>query len=562
MSSKYISNNPSLNLNSKTNKSKACNCSTSGYSSQSLSECDYMTTYNQQNVNQQQQDSLSFKSTNFSSSSPSQASQSSTQNKNQLLLTINSLLLQIEDDKPSNICTSTPTQTRNLASTIGSSLSTINSFPISKPSQPNSNFIYYENKPLNQNLKSKTKPFYSNFVNFFISLFTCFNFFKCEKKNDSPKLSQSSIEANFRTEDTNLPKILLKNRANIKTESSFMYPKRCDEIQTNNFPKASTPIKSTYPAHLTYIDEKETYDNLPINESTGLDSFNRARYTINGYTANTAESSRISQDAEQINPPPLLSSSPYHLPIRPSFKSIRVDNSSSSSSDNSSESEETNYDNELEIIANTNPIFYSNESSTNSNSNSNYFMHTPLSSLGSASIVSNSTSISSSPRSFKKASVLKYTQSYSSNNNNQPISLIYSNSFGASSSRQLSNQSNFSNYYCLSLINLNQENRKNFRKVPIYDDYLCDKEVESYFENPNYFDCFLNEDKIEMVNAAPAPLKHNSYSNQNNFKSSSVSTSSGVVSGSNISTLSSIRSIKSIIDYGGQIRQLKAESYC
>lgn len=25
---------------------------------------------------------------------------------------------------------------------------------------------------------------------------------------------------------------------------------------------------------------------------------------------------------------------------------------------------------------------------------------------------------------------------------------------------------------------------------PIYDDYLCDKEVETYFDNPNYFDCY------------------------------------------------------------------------
>ena len=32
--------------------------------------------------------------------------------------------------------------------------------------------------------------------------------------------------------------------------------------------------------------------------------------------------------------------------------------------------------------------------------------------------------------------------------------------------------------------------------APIYEDYLCDKEVESYFDNPVYFDCLKNSQKL------------------------------------------------------------------
>ncbi|RMZ95788.1 hypothetical protein BpHYR1_028341 [Brachionus plicatilis] len=116
------------------------------------------------------------------------------------------------------------------------------------------------------------------------------------------------------------------------------------------------------------------------------------------------------------------------------------------------------------------------------------------------------------------------------------------------------------------------------RVVPVYEDYLCDKEVESYFENPDYFDCYTNEvlivksaGKIYTQNFAcydghSKCAKTNNYLYlSNEHKCKSASTSSGIVSGAtsaSISTLSSIKSNNSIMNYGGVIRQYKGESYC
>lgn len=118
--------------------------------------------------------------------------------------------------------------------------------------------------------------------------------------------------------------------------------------------------------------------------------------------------------------------------------------------------------------------------------------------------------------------------------------------------------------------------------VPVYEDYLCDKEVESYFENPDYFDCYKNE--LLLVKNDGKLYVHNFGCNDtnsdkkkekiNNYfylnanrdkKSQSISTSSGIISAgtsASISTISSIKSNNSILNYGGIYRKYKGESYC
>ena len=118
--------------------------------------------------------------------------------------------------------------------------------------------------------------------------------------------------------------------------------------------------------------------------------------------------------------------------------------------------------------------------------------------------------------------------------------------------------------------------------VPVYEDYLCDKEVESYFENPDYFDCYKNEvllvkndGKLYMHNFGcndqsmsrkKEKINNYYYLNSNKEKKSqSISTSSGIISAAtsaSISTISSIKSNNSIFNYCGINRKYKGESYC
>jgi hypothetical protein len=70
--------------------------------------------------------------------------------------------------------------------------------------------------------------------------------------------------------------------------------------------------------------------------------------------------------------------------------------------------------------------------------------------------------------------------------------------------------------------NLFQEDRQLSLLNPIYDDWICDKEVESYFENPVYFDCYDNpaeSSSIYQQNYYYYP-KHEKVIN-NHFKSES-----------------------------------------
>lgn len=365
------------NSHNKSRLNQTCNCtSTSGYSSQTSSECD---------------------------SAPSLT------NKQISALNVNNLKPCIRTSTPSNLQSTT-------LSTIGSSLSTIST---------------------KSNSSSSSKfSFISYLFQFFLNLFNCFK---------SKKQTPTTIDLT--------PKI---------NKSSFIY--------------ASTPIKpppNQFNSFL-YIDEKETYDNLPINSiESSQNSFNKAKHTVNAFTI----SSNVSSNTQ-----PLLSSSK---------KTILISNGSSL--------DETNYDNDLNAIC-----------CTGTSETSSSLTQTPLS-LSSSLVSSNS------------------------------------NSF------QMTN-----NYY-LSIINLNpSRTNRLIRQAPIYDDYLCDKEVESYFDNPVYFDCY---NPIKLTKPLKCSNTNYLYLNRQNSKSSSVSTSSGIVSASNLSTLSSIRSIQSNA-LMPSIRQIKGESYC
>jgi hypothetical protein len=56
-----------------------------------------------------------------------------------------------------------------------------------------------------------------------------------------------------------------------------------------------------------------------------------------------------------------------------------------------------------------------------------------------------------------------------------------------------------------------QKNRQLPLLNPLFDDYLCDKEVEGYFENPVYFDCYKNEDIVNYYVTKSTKFKSESY---------------------------------------------------
>ena len=68
--------------------------------------------------------------------------------------------------------------------------------------------------------------------------------------------------------------------------------------------------------------------------------------------------------------------------------------------------------------------------------------------------------------------------------------------------------------------NLFQEDRQLSLLNPIYDDWICDKEVESYFENPVYFDCYDNQAESSNVYQQNFYYPKNKQIN-NHFKSES-----------------------------------------
>jgi hypothetical protein len=148
--------------------------------------------------------------------------------------------------------------------------------------------------------------------------------------------------------------------------------------------------------------------------------------------------------------------------------------------------------------------------------------------------------------------------------------------------------------------------------APIYEDYLCDKEVESYFDNPVYFDCLKNSQKLlnfpinmhppppiisaslysqHSVVTTDAPLNLLTKSNMHNnksvvlhkakcfnasnflvkpnvvrngsvsFSSLSLASSSSSSSSNTTSSNNSVTLTKSLIG-AGIVRQNQGESYC
>lgn len=243
-------------------------------------------------------------------------------------------------------------------------------------------------------------------------------------------------------------------------------------------------------------------------------------------------------------------------PIKPSYNSfLYIDDKEIYDNMQSVESSQTSF-NKAKYTVNT-------EISTTS-INNDKMKSVPL--LSSSPLYSNilqgSKSISSSVISSSSASSGLQTSASSFKAYNDPIySLNFKKCFHSEQS--------------ISTINVEQR-----PVVPVYEDYLCDKEVESYFENPDYFDCYKNEvlvvksaGKIYTQNFASfeeaCTKKQPKYTNylylNGEPKSKSASTSSGIVSGAtsaSISTLSSIKSNNSIMNHGGMIRKYKGESYC
>lgn len=94
----------------------------------------------------------------------------------------------------------------------------------------------------------------------------------------------------------------------------------------------------------------------------------------------------------------------------------------------------------------------------------------------------------------------------SNNNNNTPNVMIHLEKMNLKRHSNMNGKNRYSNDYNLFQCQLPLFN-------PIYDDWICDKEVESYFENPVYFDCYQNSNPCESSNIYQI---HNN-NNFNNF---------------------------------------------
>ena len=120
-----------------------------------------------------------------------------------------------------------------------------------------------------------------------------------------------------------------------------------------------------------------------------------------------------------------------------------------------------------------------------------------------------------------------------------------------------------------------QQNRiRNIRaqgNVPFYDDYLCDKEVESYFDNPVYFDCYKQPQKIQQeTNYKQSSSSTNSnglflVNNQNKFVNKTNKFSIMISNNKKLTSTSlfktQINSKNNLIG-SGLVRQSNGESYC
>lgn len=514
------------NSHNNANRSKnACSCSTSGYSSQSISECgEYPKKHQHQQQLQYvsrppvakkytQADSYSME---FSTQSPSSSSSTWSCSPQQAVRT----------STPTHACAINHKLNRN--SNFLSSISTIASLQqqVSPPSPPRTRVLVPERVTIpspelsvvNKSTGDSSSSSWS-FFKFLLYIFSCFNIFKL-----------------FKTDADERPTV------------------KCSTPVPLSVPMTVTGTARTIPGHHYYYDEKETYDNLPSMAmitvpqcllATSQDSLNKAAIQHQATAATTVTTSSVLLSS------PSTSISAFSSINRPQPKQQQQ---------------------QPQQIVSSSPL-------DRYQVKSNFYNHQQHQ-RPKYSTQTYASSMECIVRQQPQISLIcpKVTLATSPQSSNNYLSMINLHQLKPRVSSICTSASSSS-----SILPSLPSSQTLSVPAPFYEDYLCDKEVESYFDSSVYYSNVVDytNEQVVLADCVNKPQFVNQHHNQitplsmsSPSSSSSASSSSGVNSTSTSSShyhqptklneriKTPARTKTSSFITSGYIRQIQNESYC
>lgn len=241
----------------------------------------------------------------------------------------------------------------------------------------------------------------------------------------------------------------------------------------------NTNLTNSSAANIPIQYEKETYDNLPeLDEKQQASFVNKNQ--VPSFPTNLVTASSPDEIEHYVRINTLTS------------KNENMNHDAQGESDANS----TNYDNELEQIANQEIYSSSSGASSSCMSSSSSLVNSVNIYLSNLNKTSQTSNVSSSSASVGNSSSLSFTNKQllnSSARKTVQFNRVKTSDFVIDETNQ--------NYLHLNKqVSLRQASRGGgaAAAVPFYEDYLCDKEVESYFDNPNYFDCYKQKQQQHL----------------------------------------------------------------
>ncbi len=254
---------------------------------------------------------------------------------------------------------------------------------------------------------------------------------------------------------------------------------------TTTTTNTSTNRTSEIPNHYTENTEKETYDNVPSDNST----FNFVTAPFPLLNSGTAKAT-----TDEVEHYVTLDLRPFS--VKKNVDSVRLNTMNGQHRNNSIESDlsndsTTNYDNDLEQIAGR-EIFLSSSSSDLSSSSLVNSVNIYLNNFNKTSSSASNSSCSIPNSKFKELTDKKKNIHF----NPMKLSDFILDDMNQIESSSVQYIEQTATNLFINLPQLQQKLSRSMRPsgpAPFYEDYLCDKEVESYFDkfdNPVYFDCY------------------------------------------------------------------------
>ena len=314
-------------------------------------------------------------------------------------------------------------------------------------------------------------------ISFIFKIFTCFNLFK--KHNNKASRTSSPVNSIYDNFNEDLQKYTLEMNSKKAAVAAAA-------AQKNYYTYRPTLCSNTVHSTSTLIPQQQYEHQVPLPFPITQSNY----YTP--YNCNTRNSTFINHrfSNEEITKPYLSSSS---------ISSIEA-----SIQNNSNKQRSYSVDSIIKQNSQFTPRHYHQRAHGNFNNiKKNYSIDSVVPSSVSTSFSSLETAISCS----SSVSLSKQHSKLASNYNNLKfISPIVNNSCNL--------PTHFNRYYDkapnvmiqLEKMSLKRPNQPQYYNIfqqdrqlpllnPIYDDWMCDKEVESYFENPVYFDCYNSKHK-------------------------------------------------------------------